>query len=120
MVLFTCYVEVVVICMEMNVVMLHLHLPFCTMLVLDRPAELRKIYNLPLQDWQVVGLELDIPQNALKIISKDNPGDFNVQKHEMFNTWLCQGAHATYRKLIEVLRRIEDNESVTKLGQNLG
>ena len=76
------------------------------------------IYNLPLDDWHNVGIELGIPENELKVIQKNNVGDFNAQKREMFSTWLRQDVKATYRKLVEVLM-ISEGESVMILSNRL-
>lgn len=91
---------------------------------LDSKAELKMIYNLPLSDWYSVGIELGIFENTLKLIKKNNDGDFNAQKREMFSTWLCQDVKATYRKLVEVLVKPDlpepEVESAEKLVTSLG
>ena len=79
------------------------------------------IYNLPFDDWEPVGLELGISHSTLTTIKKNNQCDVNAQKREMFSTWLRQDVHASYGKLVEALRKTENNaDSVIKLGQNLG
>ena len=80
------------------------------------------IYNLPLADWHGVGLELGISDNALKVIQKNNVGDVNAQKREMFSTWLRQDVKATYRKLVDVLMatHVAERDSAMLLAQRLG
>ena len=82
------------------------------------------IYNLPLADYHSVGIELGISENALKGIQKNNVGDVNAQKRDMFSTWLHQDVKATYRKLVEVLMKPDlpelEKESAMKLATSLG
>ena len=78
------------------------------------------LYNLPLHEWEVVGLELNIPHNDLTTIKKNNQWDVNAQKREMFSTWLRQDVHVSYGRLGKVLEKLKYNKSVTTLYKNLG
>ena len=82
------------------------------------------IYNLPLADWHGVGIELGISESALKVIQKNNVGDVNAQKREMFSTWLRQDVKASYRKLVKVLTKPDlaepEGDSAQKLADTLG
>ena len=92
----------------------------CYLPALDSRPELRMIYNLPLAEWCNVGLELGISDNALKVIQRNNVGDANAQKREIFSTWLRQDVKATYRKLVGVLMEIGERDSAMILAQRLG
>ena len=89
---------------------------------------LTKIVNYDIRDQATVdyydlGIQL-LPDNAqiqLDIIKKDNPTDAKACCTEMFKYWLYVDAAASWNKLIQALKRINNNnlaeEIITQLLQ---
>lgn len=88
----------------------------------DTRPELKLIYNLPIRDWQGIGLELSISDYQIKVIEKDHVCNVDAQKREMLSQWLVQDAKATYAKLASALHKHDppEIESVKKLESNTG
>ena len=51
---------------------------------------LRELSTKVSNDWEDIGIQLDIKEGILKQIKSDNPGNSKACLREMFRTWLCQ------------------------------
>lgn len=82
---------------------------------------LRELVRLPSFDWYHVGLELELEDDELETISKDNQQDEVKARREFYRLWLRRCADASYQKLVDALYRAR-HESVahhvcTKFGK---
>ena len=76
---------------------------------------LKELVTLQISDWYDLGLQLDIPENDLDIIKKDNPLDFRGARRTMFQTWLRRCTEANYQKLINALCIVGDEKVAASL-----
>ena len=65
--------------------------------------ELRKVAN----EWEDIGIELDIEEGQLKQIKSDNPGDSKACLREMLRVWLsCVAPSPSWSAIADALNTL--------------
>ena len=65
---------------------------------------LKDLVLLPIINWFDFGLQLNISEDNLNIIKKNNPNDTKACRREMFSAWLEIDPDASYRQLVDALQ----------------
>jgi len=84
----------------------------CLFILFPEPV-LKDLVLLPTRSWYILGIQLSLPEDKLGEIKRNNPGDDQSCKTEMFSLWLRTASPlATYEQLVEALHRLGENSTV--------
>ena len=81
---------------------------------------LKELVTVKVNDWYNLGLQLDIDDDDLQTIKRDNPRDENGCKRDMFRTWLRICPQASYRQLVQALVALGDVSEADRLCKKHG
>ena len=89
----------------------------------SRPS-LREIIDYNIRNevavqWYDLGVQLLLDTNVLNIIRQDHSTNTETCCNEMFNRWLQADRTASWNKLIEALRNIENNQLADRIDREI-
>ena len=67
-------------------------------------------------EWYELGLELNVPEEALEAISCDHRGDVRTCKRKLVQEWISQ-CHPSWQSLKEALHRMKENTAAAQLSE---
>jgi len=82
----------------------------------ERPM-LKHLVLLPIHNWYILGIQLSLPEDKLREIKRNNPGDEQSCKAHMFSLWLSTFPHATYCELVDALHLLGENSTMEYICQ---
>ena len=68
-------------------------------------------------DWYRLGLQLDIPDNALQVIEADHHNNCQEGMRKMLHKWLDICTNPTWRAVVTALRKINRDEVAKRIEQ---
>ncbi len=81
------------------------------------PLNLKNLLNELecIDDWQGIGIQLEIPLGELKIIKQECHGKVEECKRELFYKWLSRVRNPTWSQIVEALRQMKLNNIAEKI-----
>ena len=79
--------------------------------------QLKDLVLVQAAEWYELGLQLGVENAELKVIKKNNPGDFKACRREMFEAWLRITTNPSYQQLVEALLTVGETSAADHLCQ---
>ena len=80
---------------------------------------LKDLLKVQTSDWYALGLNLDVSEDELDYIEKDNRGDVKTCRRIMFRKWLKHN-NTTYQQLVVGLEAIGEETEAARLRKTFG
>ena len=81
---------------------------------------LKELVLVKVTNWHNLGLQLNIDDDELRTIGRNNPQDQDACKRDMFRAWLKNCPQASYPQLIQAMVDIGDVNEASILGKKHG
>ena len=70
--------------------------------------------------WYDLGLQLGVEDTELEVIKRNNPGDLETCRREMFRAWLRITPSPSYQQLVEALVTVREVREADRLCKKYG
>ena len=88
-------------------------------LVIPKPV-LKDLVLIAVTRWSELGLQLDVADSQLQAIKKNNQGNTEECKMDMFRAWLSNTINPSYSQLVEALEVIGEHTTAENLRKKFG